>query len=205
MQTPLDPDTEGGEDRIELGRPRPLPPELMTARQLVDAYREARTEDDRAYAVDEAESFLFALGDDVGADVLVVFFGMPSREDTGPVFDLVEGCLAAHMPGAMGVVLRVIAHDEPAAGDSALVFLASLPVGVVVRGLIAVLAGRDDDRVKGIAAEILTGLGTEAAVELFDALDDREVRRWIADAVGCDEETDDAQLMRRFTARSARH
>jgi len=191
------------DSRPEIGRPRPTPPELMTARQLVDAYREARTDEDRAYALDEAESFLFTVGDDVGADVLVTFFAVPSREETGPLFDLIEGCLAGHMPAKMGRVLRVVAEGESPAPDNALAFLAALPASLLVRSLIAVLAGQDEDRVKGIAADLLLGSGDEAAVQVFDALDDREVRRWIGDASGCPEDASDAELMRCFAARSA--
>lgn len=201
----LDQDAEGAEDRIELGRPRPVPAELMTARQLVDAYRESRTDEDRAYALDEAESFLFTIGDDVGAEVLVTFFAMPAGEETRPLFDLIEGYLGGHMPVEMGTVLRVVAGDESPATDNALAFLAALPASLLGRSLIAVLAGQDADRVKAIAADLLLGLGAEAAVELFGALDDREVRRWVADATGCREEATDAELMRRFTARSASH
>jgi hypothetical protein len=202
MHTPLDPEADG-EDRLELGRPRPVPPELMTARQLVDAYREARSDEDRAYALDEAESFLFTVGDDVGADVLTTFFAIPPGDATLPLFDLIEGCLGGHMPGEMGRVLHAVADGEPPAPDNALAFLLALPASLLVRSLIAVLAGREDDRVKGVAADLLLRLGEQAAVQIFDALDDREVRRWIADASGCPQTATDAQVMRCFSARSA--
>lgn len=192
-----------GDEYLGVGRPRPLPPELTTARQLVDAYLDARTDEDRAYAVDEAESFLFTFGDEVAAEVLATFLALPAAEDTEALFGLVDGCLGEHLPGKTGAVVRVIAGDDPVAAENALAFLGAQPPAVVARGLIAVLAGRHDDRVKGVAADLLVGLWPEAAVELFDAVEDHEVRRWVIGAAGCREEATTVELMRCICGRAA--
>ena len=107
MSEPVPNDDEDDQERLELGRPRPEPRELMTAKQLVYAYAEARTDGDREYAAVEAESFLYSLGDEAATAVLVTMLQLPARQFTWPVVELVRELLAERAPAIVPTLLRV--------------------------------------------------------------------------------------------------
>jgi hypothetical protein len=187
-------------DHIELGRPRPESRALMTAKQLVYAFAEAPSDEDREYAAAEAESFLYSLGDDADTAVLLVMLQMPAGDGARTVIEMVQERLAERAPGVVAAVLRVaLEHDGPA-GTNAADVLEALSARTFALGLIEALAGEADDLFKKSAAAALVTLGRPAASEILDALADEAVRRWIVRASGADAAATDADVMRRITA-----
>ena len=188
-------------DHIEIGRPRPESRALMTAKQLVYAYHEAQADEDREYAAAEAESFLFSLGDDADAAVLVVLLQLPARDGARTVVEMVQERRTERAPGVVATVLRVaLEHDGPARANAA-DFLDGLSAHTLAVGLIEALAGETDHSLKRAAAEALVALGRPAASETLDALADENVRAWIVRASGAPTVATDADVMRSIAAR----
>ena len=196
-----DPGLAGEEDfpdRIELGRPKPEPRALMMAKQLVYAYVEAPSDEDRDYAAAEAESFLYSLGDDADIAVLLTMLQLPARDGTWPVVELVQERLAERAPGAVPALLRLAFERGGAASSNAAAILDGLPVRALALGLIQALAGEAEDSVKESAAEALVILGRPVASEILDALADPDARPWIVWASGAGGSATDAEVMRRI-------
>jgi hypothetical protein len=191
-------------DHIELGRPRPESRALMTAKQLVYAYAEARSQDDRDYAAAEAESFLYSLGDDADTAVLLVLLQLPARDGARMVIEMVQEKLAERAPGVVAAVLRVALERQGTAGANATDLLDALPARTLALGLIATLAGEAEDSLKKSAAAALVALGRAAASETLDALADEAARDWIVRASGAPATATDADVMRRITAPAGR-
>jgi len=188
-------------DHIEIGRPRPESRALMTAKQLVYAYHEAQSDDDREYAATEAESFLYSLGDDADAAVLLVLLQLPARDGAGAVVEMVQERLTERAPGVVAAVLRVaLEYDGPARANAA-DFLDGLSAHTVAMGLIQALAGETDHSLRRAAAESLLALGRPAASEILDALADEKIRSWILRASGAPATATDADVMHSITAR----
>jgi hypothetical protein len=189
-------------DHMELGRPRPESRALMTAKQLVYAYAEAPSDEDREYAAAEAELFLSSLGDDADTAVLLVMLHVPADDGARTVVEMVQERLAERAPGVVAAVLRVaLEHDGPAAANAADI-LDGLSPRTFALGLIEALAGETDNSFKRSAAAYLVALGRTAASEILDALADEAVRGWIVRASGAGAAATDADVMRRITAAS---
>jgi hypothetical protein len=188
---------EDSPDRIELGRPRPEPRELMTAKQLVYAYADARSNEDREYAAAEAESFLYSLGDDADTTVLLTMLQLPARDGTWPVIEMVQERLAGRAPGVVAILLRVVLARDGAASGNAAAVLDGLSLRDLALGLIQTLAAEAEDSLKETAAAALVALGRPVASEILDALADPDVRRWIVWASGAGGSATDADVMRR--------
>lgn len=198
---------EPPDDTPHIGSPRPEPADLMMARQLVSAYTAARTPDDRAYAADEAETYVGARADELSDEALTAFLDLPATEATLLVLDAVAEALAERATSVRGITGRLLkltlARQEPARGNATLV-LGRLPLSTLAAGLIAVLDdARAGHRLKAAAAEALVTLGRRAAVEILDALADPEPRAWIVEASGCPADATDADVMRCIAARNA--
>jgi hypothetical protein len=189
-------------DHIELGRPRPESHELMTAKQLVYAYADARSDEDKEYAAAEAESFLYSLGDDADIAVLLVMLQLPAGGVASQVVEMVQERLAERAPQVIPALLRTVLDHDGRADTNAAAVLNELPVREFALGLIGALAGAAEDSVKKSAAESLVSLGRPAASEILDALADHDVRRWIVWASGAGDAATDADVMRRIIAAS---
>jgi hypothetical protein len=191
-------------DHIELGRPRPESRALMTAKQLVYAYAEARSQDDRDYAAAEAESFLYSLGDDADTAVLLVMLQLPARDGARMVIEMVQEKLVDRAPGVVAAVLKVALERQGTAGANATDLLDALPARILALGLVATLAGEAEDSLKKSAAAALVALGRAAASETLDALADEAARGWIVRASGAPATASDADVMCRITAPAGR-
>jgi hypothetical protein len=192
-----------------IGRPRPEPPDLVMARQLVSAYTLARTPDDRSYAAEEAETYVDLHGDELSEAALATFLDLPATESTLLVLDAVANALADRAAGAPTVVGRLlrlsIARSEPARANAEVV-LGRISAAHLAAGLIAVLADPECGvRLKGSAAAAVVALGLPAAAQILDALAEPEPRAWIVEASGCSAAAGDAEVMRRIAARPAEH
>ena len=188
-------------DHIEIGRPRPESRALMTAKQLVYAYHEARSDEDREYAAAEAESFLYSLGDDADAAVLLILLQLPAGDGARTVLEMVQERLTERAPGVVAAVLRVALEHSGPARTNAADFFDGLSAHTFAVGLIEALAGDADYALKRSAAGALVALGRTAASEILDALADERVRPWIVRASGAPTTATDADVMRAITAR----
>lgn len=168
---------------------------LRTAKQLVYAYQEAPTADDEAYAADEIDRFLDDFGDMADSDVLLVLLGLPVTDLTRPLLGYVRAKLIERAPGVVENLLRLRVSRSGPASDNAAAVLAAVSVPLVAQGLVEVLAGRRDDRLKEVAAAALVALGRPAAAPILDALGDFEARPWIVQASGCVAQATDAEVL----------
>jgi hypothetical protein len=182
-------------ERPVIGRPRPEPAELMTARQLVYAYVEARCPEDRQYALEETEAFLDTLGDDADSAALIVLLGLPSIDETWRLLAEVEARLIERTPAVVQSLLRVSAEGDKPACDNAAAVLDRTPAADLALGFAHVLRAENGIRLKRAAASGLVALGQEAASQILDALGDLEIRDWISEAAGCPLDATDAQVM----------
>jgi len=192
-----DPDEELSDGWSPIGSPRPEPVDLMTARQLVNAFVDARTPEDREYAVEEAESFLVAGGDEVSDEALLAFLHIPATELTMTVLDSVATDLAARAPGTVAALLDLSLRAADAARQNAAIVLGRLSAGSLAAALVAILRRQDvRDAFKKAEAARLIAVGRPAATHIFDALAEPEPRSWIAQVAGCPPKAGDAEVMR---------
>jgi hypothetical protein len=170
------------------------------ARQLVSAYTLARTPDDRAYAADEAETYVDVHADEMSEDALAAFLELPATEATLLVLDTVANALAERSASVRTVVGRLLrlslARSEPARANAEVV-LGRVPASGLAAGLIAVLDDPEaGSRIKSSAAAAVVTLGRQAAAQILDALAEPEPRAWIVEAAGCSPAAADAEVMR---------
>ena len=193
MWQPDDDDSQPG-----LGRPRPESPQLMIAKQLVNAYVTASSAEDREYAANDAESFMLAAGDEVEMSVLIVMLGLPAADLTQRVRDLVAEKLRERLPAAVALLLRAVIGQRGPRRDNAATLLTLLSTADLAAGYIAILAGEHDAALKKAAAVELVALGKAAAGPIFEALADGQVRSWILQASGCAPGATDAEILRQI-------
>lgn len=186
----------GSLDRPEFGRPRPEPPQMMTARQLVYACTEARSDDDMEYAVGEVDAFLDANGDDLDSAVLITLLDLPDDELTRPLIADVSARLADRTPAVVEAILRTATSGAGPSYDNAAAVLDMLPDTELALGLVEVLSDDTDDELKEAAANVLVVLGKPVAGIILDALADETARGWIVYASGCARDDTDAEVMR---------
>jgi hypothetical protein len=186
----------GSLDRPEFGRPRPEPPQMMTARQLVYACTEARSDDDMEYAVGEVDAFLDANGDDLDSAVLIALLDLPDDELTRPLIADVSARLADRTPAVVEAILRTATSGAGPSYDNAAAVLDMLPDTELALGLVEVLCDDTEDELKEAAANVLVVLGKPVAGIILDALADETARGWIVYASGCARDDTDAQVMR---------
>jgi hypothetical protein len=184
MNVPLDP---GKDERIRSHWPlRSEPDEVMAARQLGDACIEARTDEDRQYALGEAVSFLDQLGGGADSMALIALLSLPADADCERLLAEAERRLAERAPAVVGALLRVVVEGDQPASDNAAEALDEALEADLAQGLVEVL--QDDDAQAGMkraAAAGLVSLGSSAADQLAEAFDDPEISDWITEAAGC--------------------
>ena len=152
------------------------------ARQLTDAYGEARTREDQDYACESISEYLSEFRDGAPSEALLAFLGLPLTAETYPLVDEAQVTLAARGPGVAELLLEaLLGHvydpDGPAPERAAEVLDLMDPHDASL-GLCEVLCGRGDDRLKGTAVDGLVALGGIAEPDLVVTLDDPEGRDW---------------------------
>jgi hypothetical protein len=152
------------------------------ARQLTDAYGEARTRADQDYACESVAEFLSEFRDAAPSEALLAILDLPLTAETYPLVDEAQVALAARGPGVVELLLeavlgKVYDPDGPAP-ERAAETLDLMDPGEASRGLCQVLCGRGDDQLKGAAVDGLVALGGLAEPDLVDAMGDRVGGEW---------------------------
>jgi hypothetical protein len=158
------------------------------ARQLADACREAKTDEDTEYAADAVDDFLHDNDTHAPAEALIALLDLPMSKRTWPLVDSIEDTLIARgwevvEPLLAAAVGRVYDHAGPVP-KRARETLDGLADAKLIFGLIDVLRGRADDDLKQTAVGELVALGDVTEPALLEALDHPVARRWAQDALG---------------------
>jgi hypothetical protein len=157
------------------------------ARQLTDAYAEARTREDQDYACESIAEFLSEFREAAPSEALLAFLGLPLTVETYPLVDETQMALAARGPAVvellLGAVLGDVYDPDGPASERAAETIDELPPGEASLGLIEVLSGHARDDVKAAAVDGLVALGGVAEPDLVAALHDPEGGEWAAAAL----------------------
>jgi hypothetical protein len=158
------------------------------ARQLSDAYEEARTSEDQEYAAAAIDDFLSEHDDHAPDEALIALLDLPRGKLTWPLVDSVENTLVERGLPAVRPLLEAIdgrVYDHGGQTPArALETLGAMREADVVRGLVEVMTGAADDDLKAAAVKVLARTGAPAVRALEDALQDPAARRWAEDALG---------------------
>jgi hypothetical protein len=157
------------------------------ARQLTDAYGEARTREDQDYACDSIDEFLAEFRDAAPAEALLALLDLPLTAETFPLVDEAQTALASRGPGVVELLLEA-AHGEVydregPAPERAAETIDSMPPGEVSLGLCDVLRGDADGQIKSAALDALATLGGIAEPDLATMLDDPVGGEWAVAAL----------------------
>ena len=179
------------------------------ARQLTDAYAEARTREDQDYACESIAEFLSEFRQSAPSEALLAFLGLPLTAETYPLVDEAQMALAARGPAVVELLLEAVLGDvydpDGPASERAAETIDELPRGEASLGLTEVLCGDGDDALKGAAVDGLVALGGLAEPDLVAILDDPEGGEWAVAALeqirfefehpgaGVDDELDDEE------------
>jgi hypothetical protein len=158
------------------------------ARQLADACREAKTDEDVEYAADAVDDFLRDNDTHAPAEALIALLDLPMNKRTWPLVDSVEETLIGRgwevveplLAATLGRVYDLAGPVPKRARET----LSGLPDGKLIFGLIDVLRGKADDDLKRTAVADLVALGETSEPALLEALDHPVARRWAQDALG---------------------
>ena len=152
------------------------------ARQLTDAYGEARTREDQDYACESIDQFLSEFKRSAPSEALLAFLGLPLTAETYPLVDETQMALAARGPAVVELLLEAVLGDvydpDGPASERAAETIDELPPGEASLGLTEVLCGRGDDQLKGAAVDGLVALGGLAEPDLVSTLDDPRGGDW---------------------------
>jgi hypothetical protein len=193
MHVPLEPGKDG---RVRSHWPlRSEPDEVMSAKQLADACVEARTDEDKKYALGEAASFLSGLGGGADSRALIALLRLSPDDDSEELLAEVERRLAERAPAVVGALLQVAVESDHPVCDNAAAALDQMPEVDLAQGLIEVLEDDTHAGLKRAAAAGLITLGPQAAGQIVAALGDPDVRDWITEAAGCPLDATDDEVM----------
>jgi hypothetical protein len=152
------------------------------ARQLVDAYNEARTGEDQDFACDSVAEFLAEFRESAPSEALLAFLGLPLTAETYPLVDETQMALAARGPAVVELLLEAVLGNvydpDGPASERAADTIDALPPGEASQGLTEVLCGRGHDDLKGAAVDGLVALGGLAEPDLVVTLDDAQGGEW---------------------------
>ena len=152
------------------------------ARQLTDAYGEARAREDQDFACESVAEFLSEFRDAAPSEALLAILDLPLTAETYPLVDEVQVVLAARGPGVVELLLEAVLGDvydpDGPAPERAAETLDLMDPGEASLGLCQVLCGRGDDQLKGAAVDALVALGGLAEPDLVVTLDDRVGGEW---------------------------
>ena len=152
------------------------------ARQLTDAYGEARTRADQDFACDTIAEFLAEYRTSAPDEALLAILDLPLTSETFPLVDEAQTTLADRGPGVVTLLLEaalgeVYDPDGPAP-ERAAEILDMMDPRAGVQGLVEAICGRADDDVKDAAVDELVALGAVAEPALAAALNDPRGREW---------------------------
>jgi hypothetical protein len=158
------------------------------ARQLADAFEEARIDEDRAYAADAIDDFLSDHDHYAPTEALIALLDLPLTKQTWPLVDSVESTLIERGAEVVEELLdasrgHVYDLDGPVP-ERALETLHGLGDARLTRGLVRILAGHAEDELKQAAVDRLVAVGEPAVAVLEQALYDETARPWAEDALG---------------------
>jgi hypothetical protein len=152
------------------------------ARQLTDAYGEARTRADQDYACESVAEFLSEFRDAAPSEALLAILDLPLTAETYPLVDEAQVALAARGPGVVELLLEAVLGEvydpDGPAPERAAETLDLMDPGEASLGLCQVLCGRGDDQLKGAAVDGLVALGGLAEPDLVDTMGDRVGGEW---------------------------
>ena len=152
------------------------------ARQLTDAYGEARTREDQDYACESIAEYLSEFRDTAPSEALLALLDLPLTAETYPLVDEAQVALVARGPGVVELLLKAVLGDvydpDGPAPQRAAETLDSMDPREASLGLCEVLCGRGDDQVKAAAIDGLVALGGIAEPDLVVTLDDRVGGEW---------------------------
>lgn len=152
------------------------------ARQLTDAYGEARTREDQDYACDSIAEYLSEFRDAAPSEALLAILDLPLTVETYPLVDEAQLALAARGPGVVELLLEAVLGDvydpDGPAPQRAAETLDSMDARAASMGLCEVLCGHGDDQLKGAALDALVALGGAAEPDLTVTLADPVGGAW---------------------------
>jgi hypothetical protein len=152
------------------------------ARQLTDAYGEARTREDQDYACESIDQFLSEFKRSAPSEALLALLDLPLTAETYPLVDEVQVALASRGPGVVELLLEAVLGDvydpDGQAPERAAETLDQMDPHDASLGLTEVLCGRGDDQLKGAAVDGLVALGGFAEPDLVSTLDDPRGGDW---------------------------
>ena len=152
------------------------------ARQLTDAYGEARSREDQDYACDSVAAFLSEFRESAPSEALLAILDLPLTAETYPLVDEAQTTLAGRGPAVVRLLLEAVLGEvydpDGPAPEHAAEALDMMDRRASVQGLIQVLCSRADDQLKGAAADSLVALGAFAEPGLAMALDDPDGSDW---------------------------
>jgi hypothetical protein len=152
------------------------------ARQLMDAYGEARRRADQDYACESIAEYLSEFRDAAPSEALLAILGLPLTAETYPLVDEAQVALAARGTAVVEPLLEAVLGDvydpDGSAPERAAETLDAMDPHEASIGLCAVLCGRGDDQLKGAAVDGLVALGAVAEPDLVSTLDDPEGGDW---------------------------
>ncbi len=155
---------------------------IALARQLTDAYGEARRREDQDFACDSIAEYLAEFQASAPSEALLALLDLPLTAETYPLVDEVQGVLASRGPAVVELLLEALLGEvydpDGPAPERAAEALDQMDPGEAVLGLTEVLCGRADDQVKGAAVDGLVALGGLAEPDLVATLDDPEGGEW---------------------------
>jgi hypothetical protein len=157
------------------------------ARQLTDAYREARRREDQDFACDSIAEYLHEYRDDAPSEALLAMLALPLTAETYPLVDEAQTLLAGRGPAVvellLGAVLGDVYDPKGPAPEHAAEALDLMDRRDAVQGLVEVICGRAGDDVKGAAVDGLVALGSFAEPALAAALSDPRGGEWSRAAI----------------------
>jgi hypothetical protein len=154
------------------------------ARQLSDAYGEAQTPEDQAYACESIDDYLVEHGGDAPSAALIALLDLEPTDQTFPLVDRARTLLAGRGPAVVEPLLaatlgRVYDHDGQTS-QNALDALDSMEDADLIQGLCEVLSAAADGDLKGAAVDGLVALGEPVAEDdgVWAALEDPVAEPW---------------------------
>lgn len=152
------------------------------ARQLTDAYGEARRREDQDFACDAVAEFLHEYGADAPGHALLAILDLPLTAETYPLVDEAQTLLADRGPEVVKLLLEAVLGEvydpDGPAPERAAETLEMMDRRESVQGLVDVLCSRAADDVKDAAVDGLVALGPFAEPRLAAALDDPRGGEW---------------------------
>lgn len=152
------------------------------ARQLTDAYGEARRREDQDFACDAVAEFLSEYRDSAPSEALLAILDLPLTTETYPLVDEAQTALAGRGPAVVELLLEALLGEvydpDGPAPERAAETLGLMDRRDSVLGLTEVLCGRAGDDVKGAAVDGLVVLGPFAEPALARALEDPDGGEW---------------------------